>query len=339
MGRIGLGGGHSKRIIFQHTYQDIISVENLLGAWREFVRGKRKRLDVQEFGLRLRDNVLELHNDLNLKTYRHDGYEAFNISDPKPRSIHKATVRDRLIHRAIYRKIYPFCERIFTADSYSCRLNKGTHKALNRFRCFAWKASKNHTKTVWVLKCDIRKFFANIDHEVLLAILATRIMDKDVLWLLRQVIFSFHSTKQGKGLPLGNLTSQLLVNIYMNVFDQFVKHKLKARYYIRYADDFVILSQDKNQLGILLRYIVVFLKETLHLNLHPDKVSIHTIASGVDFLGWVHFTDHRILRKATRRRMIKNLRENHSLETRASYLGLLKSGNTQTLLKILKLAE
>ena len=276
------------------------------------------------------DNILRLHADLTMRTYTHGSYQAFNISDPKPRNIHKASVRDRLLHHAIHRVLYPFFDRIFIADSYSCRLGKGTHKALKRFRVFGDRISKNNTKTCWVLKCDIRKFFANIDHEILLDILAKYIQDPDILWLIRNIISSFE-TQPGVGLPLGNLTSQLLVNIYMNEFDQFVKHKLKAKYYIRYADDFVIFSQDKKWLQEIVRYIVLFLHERLCLRLHPDKVFIKTLASGVDFLGWVHFPDHRVLRTSTKRRMLKRLRMNKKQEVAQSYLGLLRHGNTQKL--------
>src|SRR5690606_13680880 len=186
------------------------------------------------------------------KTYIHGGYQAFNISDPKPRNIHKASVRDRLLHHAIYRQLLFVFDKKFIHDSYSCRNFKGTHKALKRFTSFARKSSTNHTKTAWVLKCDIRKFFASIDHQILITILKKHLKDEDTVWLLNQIINSFYSTKKGVGLPLGNLTSQLLVNIYMNEFDQFMKHQLKAKYYIRYADDFVVLSSDKNYLENLL---------------------------------------------------------------------------------------
>ena len=148
-----------------------------------------------------------------------------------------------------------------------------------------------------------------------------------MLRLLSKVIESFHSKREAKGLPLGNLTSQLFVNIYMNEFDRFMKHKLKARYYIRYADDFVIFSSDKERLKNLIPPIQEFLKNELKLELHPDKIFIKTIASGVDFLGWVHFTDHRVLRTTTRRRMTKRVKANPVSETVNSYLGLLRHGN------------
>jgi RNA-directed DNA polymerase len=298
-----------------------------LKAWQEFLKGKRKRKDVQEFQLHFIDNILSLNQDLKEKTYKHSPYEAFNISDPKPRSINKAEVRDRLLHHALYRTLYPFFDKTFTANSYSCRKGKGTHKALNAFRSLSYKVSKNHTKTAWVLKCDIKKFFASIDHYILIKILNKYIQDKDILWLLSEIIKSFHTTKEGVGLPLGNLTSQLLVNIYMNELDQFIKHNLKVKHYIRYADDFAILSQDKEWLVSLIPQIKSFLLKELKLTLHPNKVSIQTIASGVDFLGWIHFPDHRVLRTTTKRRIIKNFRKGNKF-TEQSYLGLLRHGNT-----------
>ena len=321
-------GGGLYRLI--HTYDDIISIENLLEAWQEFVRGKRKRKDVQEFQLHLIDNIFSLYLDLKDKTYHHGPYYAFNISDPKPRNIHKATVRDRLLHHAIYRILYPYFDKKFISDSYSCRLNKGTHKANQQFQKYFRKVSKNNTGTCWVLKCDIRKFFANINHGILLEILKKHIPDEDAINLLKTIMKSFHSMESGKGLPLGNLTSQLLVNIYMNEFDQFLKHKLKAKYYIRYADDFVLFGHDRLHLTLLLKEIDIFLNKELKLSLHPDKVYIKTYTSGVDFLGWVHFSDHRVLRTTTKKRMFRNL----SGKSVDSYRGLLKHGNAHTLRKI-----
>lgn len=231
-----------------HTFNDIISLDNLLVSWQEFLRGKRERSDVVEFSVHFMDSILSLRQDLENKTYWHGPYQAFKINDPKPRDIHKASVRDRVVHHAIYRILYPFFERQFIHDSYSCRVDKGTHRAIKRFKYFANKVSSNYTTTVWILKCDIRKFFASIDHKVLKNILGRYILDKDILWLLWRVIDSFCTAdRMAVGLPLGNLTSQLLVNIYMNEFDQFMKRDLKALYYIRYADDFIILSRAKTK--------------------------------------------------------------------------------------------
>lgn len=346
------------KIQLTHTYHDIISLENLLLAWQEFIVGKKSKHDVQLFARDLMDNILSLHSELVNKTYAHGGYESFHITDPKRRHIHKASVRDRLLHHAVYRILYPFFDRTFIADSYSCRRDKGVHKALNRFRAIGYQVSNNHTRTCWVLKCDIKKFFASIDHALLLNILREYIPDADIVNLLENIVGSFQTlplaggaggglpkeqvlvqrktppTSPGRGgadigLPLGNLTSQLFANVYMNVFDQWVKHYLKAQHYIRYADDFVLLSHDKKLLEQRILQIEEFLTEQLHLSVHPDKIIFKTLASGIDFLGWTHFTDHRIVRRATRRRMLARVKNAPTPESVQSYLGLLQHGNAE----------
>jgi len=307
------------------SYEDIISLDNLLSAWQEFVMGKKVKLDVQKFTFNLMDNILALYKELVNNTYSHGDYQAFYITDPKLRHIHKASVKDRLLHHAIYRQLYPFFVRTFIADSYSCQLRKGTHRAINRFREFSYIATKNKTKTGWVLKCDIKRFFDSIDHNILINVLNEYIQDKHIMNLLINIITSFELSSS-KGLPLGNLTSQLLVNIYMNKFDQFVKHKLKVKYYIRYADDFVFFSQDRQYLVNLVQDINSFLLNELKLTIHPKKLFLQTINSGVDFLGWVHFLDHRVLRTKTKRRMMNRIKANNERSLQ-SYLGLLSHGN------------
>lgn len=324
-----------------HKYTDIIKLENLCLAWEEFIVGKKKKADVIQFSRNLMDNIVALHEDLANRTYQHGGYEDFYVNDPKRRHIHKASVRDRLLHHAIYRVLYPFFDKTFIPDSFSCRNNKGMHKALDRFRAMFYQVSKNNTSTCWVLKCDIKKFFDSIDHQVLLSILGEYVPDKDIRWLLGDVVESYQTTsprssgapllrKEGTAIsmPLGNLTSQLFANVYLNVFDQFVKHKLKAKYYIRYADDFVFLSDDREYLKNLIPEIQAFLSEKLKLTLHPSKLFLQTVFSGVDFLGWKHFVDHRLLRQTTRKRMLKRIALSPTNETLQSYLGLLRYGNS-----------
>lgn len=315
-----------------HTYEDIISLENLCLAWEEFIVGKKKKADVVEFSRNLMDHIVELHEELVNRKYRHGGYKSFYITDPKRRHIHKASVRDRLLHHAVYRILYPFFDTTFIADSYSCRSEKGVHRAINRFRSLAGRVSHNHHRTCWVLKCDIRKFFASIDHTILLSILREHILDQNIISLLKNIIDSHYTQSMpGIGLPLGNLTSQLFANVYMNVFDQWVKHQMRSQYYARYADDFIFLSRDKFQLEGAMPKIQEFLQTRLKLSLHPDKVFIRTFASGVDFLGWVHFPHHRVLRTKTKQRMFKNIKNTVSRESLQSYLGLMSHGNTQKL--------
>ncbi|KKP59415.1 MAG: RNA-directed DNA polymerase [Candidatus Magasanikbacteria bacterium GW2011_GWC2_34_16] len=362
-GSILQGGGYKirSRKKLSHRYKDIVSIENLSLAWDEFIVGKKNRRDVLRFSGDLMDNIVELHDDLvNLTydhlTYDHGGYKSFYINDPKRRHIHKASVRDRLLHRAVYRILYPFFDKTFIVDSFSCRKEKGLHKALNKFKELFNKVSKNKHCTCWVLKCDIRKFFASIDHQILLDILDGYIPDKDIVWLLKNIVESYHtncySRENGNqaldsagvypheggggddkckiGLPLGNLTSQLFSNVYMNVFDQFVKHKLKVKHYIRYADDFVFLSTDKKYLENLIPKADNFLNEKLKLTLHPNKIFLRTIFSGVDFLGWVYFSNYHILRKVTKKRMLRRIKQNPTFETLQSYLGLLQHGYGQS---------
>jgi retron-type reverse transcriptase len=322
---------HTKNKKCLSTYDSIISVENLLLAWQNFQKGKKSKKDVQIFEYRLMENLLSLHTDLKNKTYIHGGYEAFKVNDPKPRDIHKATVRDRVLHHALYQALKISYFPLFISDSYSCQDGKGTHKALKRFKKFGGRTFKNNTRQCYVLKCDIKKFFASIDQSVLMNILAERIQDLDVLWLLQKVIESFSSTALGKGLPLGNLTSQILVNMYMHEFDTYVKQNLKVKCYIRYADDFVVFSEDKEYLIQVLQDMKVFLRNQLRLELHPNKVSIETLGSGVDFLGWVHFPLHRVLRTGTKKRMIRNLARKKGTEseeaTKRSYWGMLSHGD------------
>jgi retron-type reverse transcriptase len=288
------------------TFNEVISLENLCEAWQEFIRGKRNKKDVQKFSLSLIDELVSLHEDLASGRYRHGPYHEFRINDPKPRLIHKASVRDRLLHHAIHRKLYPHFAKKFIADSFSCQKGKGMHRALDRFRAKHRKVSRNHSRACWVLKCDIRKFFASMDHFILASLLEEEIHDQKLLTLLLEIISSFE-VSPGKGIPLGNLTSQLFANIYMHPFDEFVKHTLRIKHYIRYADDFVfVLDRVGVQRAASLQdKIRRYLWDKPALEIHPNKIEFKTIASGIDFLGWVHFPHHRVLRTKTKRRMLR----------------------------------
>jgi retron-type reverse transcriptase len=290
--------------IFSH----IISVKNLFCAWKEFCRGKRNKPDVAQFEFNLEGNLFQLHNELVTKEYTHSPYVAFYVCDPKLRHIHKACVRDRVLHQALFRIIYPVFDRYFIHDSYSCRFNKGTHAAVNRFHDFSRKCSTNWRENVFILKCDIKKFFDSVDHHILFDLLYARINDADVLRLIKQIINSFEK-EDNKALPLGNVTSQLFANIYLNELDQFVKRELKEKYYIRYCDDFVILSQDKDYLLRILTPIRKFLQNCLNLQLHEDKISIGKYNQGIDFLGYVSFPHFRVLRTKTKRRMMRKIKK------------------------------
>ncbi len=316
------------------SFSSIISCKSLFSAWKEFKRGKEKKLDVQRFTMALEENIFSLYRELQSGTYKHSLYDSFYVHDPKLRLIHKAEVRDRILHHAIVRVIEPLFEKTFIFDSYSSRKGKGTHRAVIQLRTFAKTLSVNHTKTVWALQCDIRKFFDSVDHDNLHTFLQERIDDKKLLSLLGHIIASIE-TRPGKGVPLGNLTSQLFSNVYLNPLDQFIKQTLGVEYYIRYADDFVILSTDSIYLQNLIKPINQFLKEKLTLSLHEKKLSIRKWHQGLDFLGYVSFPHHTILRTKTKKRMLRKIRKrcleykngeidensfNHSMQ---SYRGML----------------
>jgi len=325
--------------MYIRSYKSFISIENLLVAWEHFLRGKRSRKDVMLFQAELSANLSDLYYSLADQTYKHGPYSVFHISDPKPRTIHKAKVRDRIIHRLIYDNLFPYFDIGFVFDSYSCRKQKGTHRALDRFKLFAGKVSKNNSQTCYVLKCDIKKFFASVNHAVLLKILKRHIADEDVIDLIEKVISSFYSNRSGIGLPLGNLTSQILANVYLHEFDMFIKQGIRAKCYIRYTDDFVILSDNKEYLNSLLPTISEFLEKELKLMLHEHKVYIKTYASGLDFLGWVHFPHHRNIRTAAKRKIIRKLKGYPMPQTVTSYRGLLSHGDTHKLQKRVGLAD
>jgi len=333
-----VGGGLNGKIIFHNgVFEQIISLENLFLAWTEFQKGKRGKSDVQAFELHLEDNIFALHEELAGGIYRHGGYHQFRISDPKPRLISKASVWDRLLHHAIYRILYPTFDKTFIYDSYSCRKNKGTHKAFFRLVRMARKVSRNYTSSCWALKLDIRKFFDSVDHEIMMGLLRERIADERLLELLKEIIFSFSVWVPGqarndrgrKGMPLGNLTSQLFANIYLDPLDKFVKHQLKTKHYLRYADDFIFLSDAPDELMGYLLEVRRFWETKLKLNIHPNKIFFRKLKWGIDYVGYVVLPHHNLPRKKTVIRIFKNLkrsveRQDDNLDSRyQSYLGYL----------------
>lgn len=330
--------------IFIHMYSEyleLISVENLFQAWSEFRKGKSKRFDVQDFERNLEDNLFTLHQRLKSKTYRHGQYQSFYIHDPKQRHIHKANVTDRVVHHLLYTLLYKLFDSSFIYDSYSCRLKKGTHKGVERLKKFTRTVSQNYTRDCWVLKCDIKKFFASVDHKILISLLRKKIRNEDIIWLLRQIIDSFYSDRgEGKGMPLGNLTSQVFANIYLNELDQFIKHRLKVKFYLRYADDFVFLSNSKKLLYEYVCLLEQFLTNRLKLELHPNKITFRKLEWGIDFLGYVVLPHYIVPRTKTKRRIFKKLKENINSssfkQSFQSYLGYLKHSNSFKLTQQLK---
>lgn len=298
--------------IYKDLFNNIISAENLFLAWDKFKNGKRNKKDVQLFEWNLEENIFKLHRELKSKTYKHSSYTSFNISDPKPRNIHKAQVRDRILHHAVFQILNPIFEAGFISASFSCREGYGTHKGVQFLQNTLRKVSRNGKVPCFSLKCDIKKFFDTIDHNVLLAILKRKIKDNDTVWLLEQTISSFSSNYSvlgiNKGVPIGNLTSQLFANIYLNELDKFLKQELKVKYYLRYTDDFLIISENKEYLEKIVLKMVDFLEENLLLKIHGEKTKIRKINQGVDFLGYVVFICYRLVRTKTKKRIFRKLK-------------------------------
>jgi RNA-directed DNA polymerase len=277
---------------------------------------------VQEFEFCLEENLFRMHGDLARGQYRFAPYQPFSIADPKPRHIHKACVRDRVFHQAVFRALSPIFERISLFDSYSCRVGKGTHRAVTRLDSFLRKASGNGAHLAWALKCDVQKFFDSVDHNILLELVARRVSDARTLALVRRIVAGFEAAP-GKGIPLGNVTSQLFANIYMHELDRFVKHSLRAKRYVRYCDDFVMVDANREILSNYIPLIRRFLSSELKLTLHPEKIIFRKYSQGVDFLGYVLFPHHRVLRPRTARRMLAALLHAPNPCAIPSYLGML----------------
>jgi retron-type reverse transcriptase len=295
------GGGKHKC-----SFYDVICVENLLSAWHEFKKGKLSKDDVAQFELDLESNLFNLYQELISLKWQPDPYEMFFVNDPKLRKIHKATVRDRVLYQAVYQVLYHLFDPSFIHDSYSSRNRKGTYVGIYSFENHIRKVGKNFTKPVFAVKCDIRKFFDSIDHTILLSLIDRKIKDTNLILLIRKIISSF-SVSQNKGLPLGNVTSQLFANIYMNHLDQYIKREIKVKYYVRYCDDFVITSNSMEYLQQCVQKIGIFCKKELLLNLHPKKIIYRKINQGMDFLGYVILPHRRVLRTKTKKRIIKKI--------------------------------
>jgi len=222
-----------------------------------------------------------------------------------------------VVHHALCNIIEPIFDQNFIFDSYACREGKGTHKAVKRLkeflRSFAFaerereRESKNAGCEIYCLQCDISKYFDSINHRILFEILQRKISDKKVLWLIQEILNS-NNKEIGKGIPIGNLTSQLFANVYLNELDQYVKRILKRRYYIRYMDDFLIFGESKQELWQVKEAIAGFLKSRLDLNLHSRKAIVFQANKGIEFLGYKVFSNYRILRKSTVKRIVRKLK-------------------------------
>jgi RNA-directed DNA polymerase len=309
---------------YTNIYPELCSYENLKLAFRKCRKGKTLKDYVIDFEADLDNNLETLKYELETFIYLPSPMKIFIIRDPKTRKIGASNFRDRVVYHAICNIIVPIFEKQFIYDSFANQINKGTHKAIKRVEFFMRKIrkpksvvagevgiSKKHTKeqnsAVFAFKADVRHYFDTVDHEILLKILERRIKDPEVMWLIRLILVNHKSNVKGKGMPLGNLTSQFFANVYLNELDQFVKHELKVKYYIRYVDDFVILQDDKILLQTWRTQIEYFLRYKLKLELHPEKSKIISINRGITLLGFRIFHNHKLLKKSNSKRIWKRL--------------------------------
>ncbi len=304
---------------YGNLYSELCSYENLELAFKKARKRKTKKDYVIEFEANLENNLLQLKNELQTFSYQPLPLTNFVVRDPKTRKISASHFRDRVVHHAICNMIEPIFEPRFIYDSFANRKGKGTHKAIKRFEYFLGKVGINRKSVPpphevdenyvsgFALKADIRHYFDSVDHQILLEILRNRIKDTEVIWLIKRILEHHKSEVPEKGMPLGNITSQIFANIYLNELDQFVKHKLKAEYYLRYVDDFIILHLDRTTLECWQAEISIFLRKRLDLELHPEKSRVIPLRKGITLLGFRVFYQYKLLKKSNARRIWKRL--------------------------------
>ena len=277
-----------------NIWEELCTLDNLEFAYKKARKGKASKRYIIEFEKDFYTNLSILRFELMFNFYQPKPLKTFVIKDPKTRIISKSDFRDRIVHHAICNLIEPTFDKSFIFDSYANRKGKGTLKAIQRFEQFKRKVSKNNSKNSFVFKADIKHYFENINRDILLMQIKSKIQNPNLLRLI-QLILNNHQHK--KGMPLGNLTSQFFANIYLDKLDQYVKHKLKVRYYIRYVDDFIILDNSKQKLEALMININNFLIKHLEIQLHSAKSKVIPINNGIQFLGYRIFPNHKLLKK------------------------------------------
>lgn len=338
-------------------FDKIIDYENLFQSYLMARKGKRFRGEVLDFSYNVESELIQIQNDLIYGTYEVGRYREFYVYHPKKRLIMALPFRDRVVQWSIYRVLYPIFAKKFIKDSYACIKGRGSHVAADRVQYWLRQLQRRPGKTYY-LQMDMSKYFYRIDHEVLLGIIERSIKDKDVMKLLAKIIKSEHTKfgiplgdhfyekerVEGIGMPIGNLTSQLFANVYLNEMDQYAKHEMKVRHYIRYMDDIIILHKDKNELKEILFESDSFLQHELYLQIN-NKTRIDNTNHGVDFVGKRIWPTHMKLRKETIKHMksrLKYIQKQYSLgevsldEVKPvlySYLGLMKNTDSHHLKK------
>lgn len=292
---------------YRNLYPQVCNFENLYHAWRKARKGKRSIPQVADFERIQEEELLALEAELRDFTYQPGPYHSFFIHDPKKRLISAAPFRDRVVHHALYRVIEPIWERRFIHDTYANRVGKGTHAALDRATHFARQYR-------YFLACDVRQFFPSIDHQILRAELARLIRDESVLWLCDAILHSgagvlaeeyemvyfagddLFSINRPRGLPIGNLTSQFWANVYLDSLDHFVKRELKCPAYLRYVDDALLFSDDVQRL-LDWRQEIIQKTAELRVTLHEASAQVFPVSTGIPFLGFRIYPDHRRLKR------------------------------------------
>ncbi|MBI2146176.1 hypothetical protein HYU22_02460 [Candidatus Woesearchaeota archaeon] len=289
-------------------YTQLCSYQNLERAFKKARKKRTLKPYVIDFEKDSEANLLQLQNELRFHTYKPQPLQQFVIRDPKVRTINRSAFRDRIVHHALCNIIAPIFEKGFIFDSYANRRGKGTFKAIARFDYFTRKITRNFSRRAYVLKADIRHYFETVDQKILLSFLMRKIADQRICWLIKTIL-SNYETSTGKGMPLGNLTSQFFANVYLNELDQFVKHSLKAGYYIRYVDDFVIFHHSRPELEQSRAATAHFLEKKLALELHPGKSKIIPLERGTEFLGMKIFLFHKMIKRRNLKNFYRKLEE------------------------------
>jgi hypothetical protein len=307
-----------------NLYDKIISIENLELADKRAQKGKHKQKSVIKHNKNREENILKLHNLLKNKQYKTSDYHLFNLYEPKKREISSLPYYpDRIVHHAILNQLELIFTNCLISQTYSCIKKRGIHKCLRDVN----KALKDKISTTYCLKIDIKKFYPSIDHAILKQKLRTKLKDKDLLYLLDEIIDSCN-----KGVPLGNYLSQWFANFYLNSFDHWLKEKIKIRYYFRYCDDIVILHESKEYLYCLKKEIENYL--FTNLNLFLSNYQIFPVKDrGIDFVGYKSFHDYILLRKSIKERFKKMVLRNKNNKSIVSYYGWLKHADCKNLLK------
>jgi retron-type reverse transcriptase len=307
---------------YTDLYSTLCSYENLYLAWRKARKRKTLKDYVIEFESDLDGNLKRLQHELETFTYSPNPLTTFVIRDPKTRRISASHFRDRVVHHALCNIIEPILSKNFIYDSFANQKGKGTHLAIMRFEQFLRKIRVQNAvlrgggqhklfhkefSYGYALKADVRHYFDTVDHETLLKIIEHKIKDKNTLWLIKTILKNHKTEIAGKGMPIGNLTSQFFANVYLNELDQFIKHQLMVKCYLRYVDDFVILHRNRRILEKWKVAIDIFLRDILKIELHPDKTRIINLENGMTLLGFRVFYYYRLLKKSNAKRILKRL--------------------------------